>query len=155
MLNNNYYDIAMNDLGYLHIGINSEYYNPMVIMCQQISEKLLKSVVELCCTDDKLMKSHNLRQLNSALLAVGIDLGLDAPDLSYLKDFYFDARYPGDNFVEVTKQEFNKVLEIMYTIIKAVNNFRRDRELSINDCNIKYPEDTNPFADALNKMHGR
>ena len=39
--------------------------------------------------------------------------------LAYLTDFYYDARYPGDDFYTVTKEEFDKCKEIMYdTILK-------------------------------------
>lgn len=109
MLNNNYYDIACNELGYLQLNLNSEYFNVMTISCQQISEKALKSVAELCTSDDKIFKSHNLRQINSAIYSEGIDLNLDDADLVYLKDFYFDAMYPGDNFVEVKNMSFLKL----------------------------------------------
>lgn len=37
--------------------------------------------------------------------------------LAYLTDFYFDARYPGDDFCTVTKAEFEKCLVIMYDTV--------------------------------------
>ena len=41
-------------------------------------------------------------------------LKLDTVGLAYLTDFYFDARYPGDDFYTVSKEEFEKCLSIMY-----------------------------------------
>ena len=156
MLNNNYYDIACNELGYLQLNLNSEYFNVMTISCQQISEKALKSVAELCTSDDKIFKSHNLRQINSAIYSEGIDLNLDDADLAYLKDFYFDARYPGDNFVEVKKYEFFKALKIMYKILNSVNKFRVEKNLPINNFDEKYPNSsTNNLLDsAISNMEG-
>ena len=47
------------------------------------------------------------------------NLNLDTVGLAYLTDFYYDARYPGDDFYTVTKEEFDKCKEIMYdTILK-------------------------------------
>jgi HEPN domain-containing protein len=156
MLNNNYYDIAFNDLGHLQLTLNSEYFNQMTISCQQISEKALKSVAELCISDDKIFKSHNLRQIHSAICSEGINLDLDDSDLAYLKDFYFDARYPGDNFVEVKKYEFIKALKIMYRVINSVNKFRIEKELSIINFDEKYPDSyTDSLLDsAINAMEG-
>lgn len=153
MLNNNYYDIAINELGYLQLQIDSEYYNVMIISCQQVSEKLLKSVAELCVSDEKIFKSHNLRQINTAICSNGIDLQLDDLELAYLKDFYFDAGYPGDNFVEVKKYEFIKALKIMYRVVNAANKFRADKKLYTNYFEEKYPIN-NLLDSAISSMDG-
>ena len=123
----------MSDLLYLQYTLGSDLYNQMAVICQQISEKLLKSVAELVVVDEKIIKSHNLRQINSAILLGGIDLELDQSDLAYLKDFYFDARYPGDNFVEVSRDDITKCLEIMYDVVRAVTRFRKDKGLNCED----------------------
>ena len=44
---------------------------------------------------------------------------------------YYDARYPGDNFVIVTVDELREALEIMLDVVEAVNCWRTSHELEI------------------------
>lgn len=157
MINNNYYDIAFNELEYLQLStnINSEYFNQMTVSCQQISEKVLKSVAELCTSDDKVFKSNSLRKVNSAIYREGVNLNLDNSDLVYLTSFYFNARYPGDSFVEVKEYEFIKALEIMYKVLDSVNKFRIEKNLYVKIFNKKYPDGYSTLLDsAINAMEG-
>lgn len=124
-----YYEIAMNDLTYLQHTLDLDFYNQMAMFCQQISEKLLKSIAELVVTDEKIIKVHNLRQIDSAIISGGVNLQLNQSDLAYLKDFYFDTRYPGDNYVDVSRDDATKCLKIMYDVIKAVTEFRKEKGL--------------------------
>lgn len=128
-MNNDWYSIAVSDLQYLRLTLNTTYYNQMIVQCQQISEKMLKSVAELVCTEEIALKTHNLRQIDSLIKKNGINLNLNQSDLAYLKDFYFEARYPGDNFTEVTKEDFDKALAIMYTVVEKVTVFRTEKNL--------------------------
>lgn len=137
-----YYEIAMSDLLYIQHGLDLDLYNQMSILCQQISEKLLKSVAELVIVDEKILKTHNLKQINSAILLSGVELGLYQPDLAYLKDFYFDAGCPGDNFIEVSRDDITKCLEIMYDVVKAVTRFRKDKGLHCEDYKELYLTET-------------
>ena len=99
---------------------------------QQIAEKMLKSVAELVCTGiEKLMTSHNLRALYDEIKRVDTSLQLERKDLALLKDYYYDARYPGDNFVIVTVDELREALEIMLDVVEAVNGWRTSHELEI------------------------
>lgn len=50
------------------------------------------------------------------------ELNLDTIGLAYLTDFYFDARYPGDDFYTVSKEEFEKCLAIMYDTVNKLKN---------------------------------
>ena len=45
---------------------------------------------------------------------------MDTIGLAYLTDFYFDARYPGDDFYTVTKEEFEKCLSVMYDTVRKL-----------------------------------
>lgn len=86
---------------------------------------MLKSAAERVCVGvEKLMHTHNLRALYMEIHKIEPDFNLDKGSLSMLKDLYFDAKYPGDNFVTVTREECNECLEIMYSVIKAVNSLR-------------------------------
>lgn len=127
MIANTYYDIAINDLIYLQNSLSYPGYNQITVQIQQICEKLLKSVAEIICVPEDAMdalRTHNLRKINSVILKNGLDLHLDPKDLAYLKDFYFDAKYPGENFVVVSREECEECLEIMYTVLQEVNNYR-------------------------------
>lgn len=50
-----------------------------------------------------LLHTHNLRKL-SEVLNKELNIGLDVMGLSFLKDFYFEVRYPGDNFSSVAQE---------------------------------------------------
>ncbi len=130
-IRNDYYSIACNDLEYLQAVLHLPFYNKMASDSQQIVEKLLKSVAELCSVDKTVLNSHNLRKINQEIKNCGIDLGLKAKDLAMLTDYYFDARYPGDDFVVVTKEECAECVDIVNQVFAAVNSFRKEKGLEV------------------------
>ena len=103
MLENNYYSIACNDYRYLLRNLDSDFYNNMIVECQQICEKALKSVL-ICINPDakEVISSNNLRQLYNAINEKIKTIELDIAKLSLLKD-YFEVRYPGDNFTNISR----------------------------------------------------
>lgn len=150
-MKNNYYDIAYNNLLYLEYTLQTEFYNDIAVQCQQISEKMLKSALEEVCTTlnndiDKLMHSHNLRALYDKVHQVDADFLLDRGKLSMLKDYYFDAKYPGDNFVTVTKDECIECVQTMYTVVQQVNLFRKRNNLPYVEVEAKVLSGTSPNA---------
>lgn len=136
-MKNDYYDIAYNDLLYLEEDYYKTNYNPMVVQIQQISEKMLKSVLELVTTNVSLLHSHNLKQIYAAIHKLQEDFVLDQMELAYLKDFYFEASNPGDNFIVVSREECVTCLHIMYEVIAAVNDFRKTNNLEYYDISEK------------------
>lgn len=48
----------------------------------------------------------------------------------YLTDFYFDARDPRDDFYTVTKEEFEKCMEIMYDTLEKLKTWMGTEFLS-------------------------
>lgn len=137
-IGNSYYDIACNDFLYLCDAVSPIYFNPVIAQVQQVAEKMLKSVADLVCVDiEKLMASHNLRALYDAVHAVDADFLLDRRGLSLLKDYYYDARYPGDNFVTVTREELLEALYIMADTVREVERWRKSHDLP---CQIKDPD---------------
>lgn len=128
--------MACNTSGYLQLTLGSEYYNDMVVHAQQVTEKMLKSVAERVCTDvDKLMHTHNLRGIYDAIHRIRPDFNLDRGALSMLKDFYFDAKYHGDNFVVVDRETCEECLATMYDCIREVHKIRE--ELGLENHSIK------------------
>lgn len=128
----NYYDIAGRSLSYLQKTLGFPEYNDMVFQMQQVSEKMLKSVVEAVCPDpEDILKSHNLKRIYREIKKNEPNFKLEEKDLSMLKDYYFDARYPGDDYIDVTKEECVECLDIMYDVIAEVNRFREARGMEI------------------------
>ena len=131
MIRNSYLDIAQNDLEYLEsvLKTGSRFYNQLAVQCQQVAEKYLKGYLDRLLIDedvsDLLRKhNHNMKRIASRLNELYPDLELDTIGLAYLTDFYFDARYPGDDFSVVTEQEFQKCLSIMYDTVNKLKTLK-------------------------------
>lgn len=129
MLENSYFSLAFNDLKYLTRDMHDENgaYNRQVVDIHMIVERLLKGVLETVDLVDgryksDLLKSHNLRKIGQEVNAA-LNLQLPLRDLSYLKDFYFEARYPGDNFVIVSKEERDACLSIMNDVLQILKPY--------------------------------
>lgn len=128
MIGNTYLDIAENDLQYLEsvIAMGSTFYNQLAVQCQQVAEKYLKGYLDKILVDEDvadLLRKHNMKKIASKLNDVKKGLELDTIGLAYLTDFYYDARYPGDDFYNVTKDDFEKCLSVMYD---TVNKLRKE-----------------------------
>lgn len=124
-MKNDFYAIACEDLKYLQATLHLPYYNQIAVQSQQVAEKMIKSVAERSCTGiEKLMHTHNLRALYDAIHVVEPDYCLNRGLLSMLKDFYFDAKYPGDNFVNVSRQDCQDCLDVMYDVVEQTKKFR-------------------------------
>lgn len=131
-----YYDIACEDLQFLQNGLSMPTYNTITVMAQQITEKMLKSVAERACVGvEGLLHTHNLRALYDCIHKEIPSFLLDRGMLSVLKDLYFDAKYPGDNYVKVSREECQEYLCIMYDTIEQTNEFRSS--LHLKTVNIK------------------
>ena len=135
---NSYYSIACDEFMYFRDSVNVNYCNPAAAQAQQIVEKMLKSVAELVCTDiEHLMKSYNLRALYDEIHKVDAQFILDRNALSTLKDYYFDARYPGDNFVVVTPEELQEAIEIVLHTVQVVENWREQHGYEVKLGNVR------------------
>lgn len=125
MIRNTYLDIAENDLQYLEsvLAMGSTFYNQLAVQCQQVAEKYLKGYLDKILVDEDvtdLLRKHNMKKIASRLNEVNGELGLDTIGLAYLTDFYYDARYPGDDFYNVTRDDFDKCLSIMYDTVNKL-----------------------------------
>lgn len=127
MIKNNYLSIAQNDLNYLEsvLSAGSSYYNQLAVQCQQVAEKFLKGYLERVYLDEDitdLLRKHNIKKIASKLNEIYPDLKLNTVGLAFLTDFYYDARYPGDDFYTVSEGDFDQCLSIMYD---TVNKLRK------------------------------
>lgn len=136
-IGNSYYDIACDDFFFLCDAIYPKRFNQTSAQAQQVVEKMLKSVADRVCIGiEKLMLSHNLRALYDAIHEQDPDFKLDRNALSTLKDYYLEARCPGDNFVTVSKDEFLDILKILSEVVTEVERWRKSHDLP---CQINAP----------------
>lgn len=130
---NSYYGRAESDYHYAKAGMATGEqlgdYNNVAIMAAESAGKFLKAIIELDFTDDpgvvRLLKTHNLRSLYNKITTKR-NLSLSSRDCKWLGDFYFDAQYPGDNFVTVSKNDALECLELLEII-------KKDTEAILND----------------------
>ena len=127
MIKNNYLDIAENDLQYLEavLKTGNTFYNQLAVQCQQVAEKFLKGYLDRILLEEDvsdLLRKHNMKRIAAKLNEIKPELKLDTIGLAYLTDFYFDARYPGDDFYTVSKEEFEKCLAIMYDTVNKLKS---------------------------------
>lgn len=127
MIGNTYIDIAENDLQYLEsvLKTGNTFYNQLAVQCQQVAEKFLKGYLDRTVLEEDvsdLLRKHNMKKIASKLNDMNPGLKLDTVGLAYLTDFYFDARYPGDDFYTVSKEEFEKCLSIMYDTVEKLKS---------------------------------
>lgn len=128
MIKNSYIDIAQNDLEYLEtvLGTGNRFYNQLAVQCQQVAEKYLKGYLDKLMVEEDiadLLRKHNMKKIAAKLNEIHPELQLDTIGLAYLTDFYFDARYPGDDFYTVSEEEFQKCLAVMYDTVNKLKAY--------------------------------
>ena len=125
-----YYEIALDNLEFLESSLCDSHYNDLGPLAEQVAEKMLKSVLTLEVVDvTSILQSHNLKNIYTKIQEAGVDLNLCKKDLSMLKDVYFDARYPGENYIDVNQEDCADYVRIMYDVVSAVNVYRASRAL--------------------------
>ena len=115
IIKNTYLDIAENDLEYLEavLKTGNTFYNQLAVQCQQIAEKFLKGYLERLLLEEDvsdLLRKNNMKKIAAKLNDINPELNLDIIGLSYLTDFYFDARYPVMIFIPFLKKNLKNVL---------------------------------------------
>lgn len=124
---NSYFGMGKNDYLYakagMSVGESIGNFNGVAALCSQSCEKYLKAVIELCFTEHSdflsLLHSHNLRTLFNVVIQK-YNLSVTSKDCKWVGDFYFDARYPGDNFVTVNQEDAKECLRITELLEKDV-----------------------------------
>lgn len=108
-----YQEIAENDLLWakasLPIGDKLGEYNVVVLQAEESVEKFMKGFITDYMNEggkyDKELASHNLRKMALLINEFVGEKILDTRECKYLGDWYFDARYPGDNYTEIRDRE--------------------------------------------------
>lgn len=131
MKENDYYSIACKDLRYLQFTIGLPFYNNITFQCEQIIEKLLKSVIELYDKHSFLLYSSNIVQLKDEVILYIGNIGLNTKEAQIITKYVNNTRYPGEDYITVTKEECTKALKLCYSILDEINIFRQKRGLEI------------------------
>ncbi|MGL4950159.1 MAG: HEPN domain-containing protein [Anaeroplasmataceae bacterium] len=104
-------------------------YDEVVVSVQQAIELKLKHfMIEECGLE---MKTHKLTVICHKLKDKYPELMLILGDLSIIQDYYFDKRYPGEDYIETTLEECKHSIEIMKKVfslgkeLDRLNSFRR------------------------------
>ena len=136
---NSYMGMAYSDYLYakagMDVGEKFGTYNGVASMTAQSAEKYLKAILEQCMTEEDVfsyLHSHNLRSILNCIKEKFPDFDVDSKDIKWLGDFYFDARYPGDNFVIVSREDAKECLRIVEDLEQKVRRLleqeREERE---------------------------
>ena len=127
-----YFDIAMKSYENIdkqfRLAKEMEWYNIFAAECAQIVEKLMKGVLSVIGvpegTSPNIFETHSLRQLTRAIHS-SYPNTVKAQDASWLSDYYFDTKYPGDNFVVVSKSDAEQILEITKSLADSLISLYR------------------------------
>lgn len=90
-----------------------DWYNLFAPECEQIVEKFMKSILELMTfviVPERFFKSHKLHVIGE-FINLHFPGTVDTAILSSIEDFYFDARYPGDDAVIVSRESAIRLKE--------------------------------------------
>lgn len=125
--NNNYLSIARNEYEYIVNDKSQGFNNIKVVHCQQVCEKLLKHIISQVCLNVDIPRTRNLKRLYDNI-STEIMLSQESEDyLSTLSDFYFDARYPGDDYVDVSDSDLNRSMNVTREIYQKVMEWENKR----------------------------
>ena len=105
-----YIDIARKDLAAAHEMLKAGMYNHAVRLCQQYIEKIMKECIHRnggTEADLFLLHTHRLAKLSTRCEEIADMRFTDSEKLFLrtLTDYYFDTNYPGENYIEVNKDE--------------------------------------------------
>lgn len=114
-----YFDIAMKSYSNIdkqfHLAEEMNWYNLFAAECAQIIEKMLKGILSLLelpeDTSPHIFDTHSLQVLTRILHSIYPNT-INVQNAAWLSDYYFDTKYPGDTFVEVSKYDAEQILSI-------------------------------------------
>jgi len=124
-MNNNYYDLAEDDLQEAEDRYNAGRYNKCALWCQQAGEKYLKYILvnKLGITEPNVVSDHSLKRILDRINRDEKILTIPVAAPFALTNYYTKARYPGEGFVEVDKETASELLEHAKAIKTAVDNY--------------------------------
>ena len=117
---NNYKDLALYDLKAAEKLNEYEMWNKVGRECQQSCEKYLKFYLQsnnLLSTE--LEKTNNLKKPMRAVPNHDKHL---LKELAVVGGYYFEANYPGDNFIELNQEMADEAIETTTALIKFIDS---------------------------------
>lgn len=131
-IENNYYDIGVHHLGLAEQLKNAADSNLIGLHIQQAVETLLKSVLEREMPENKaLLNSHKISRITEELSNISGFEELDEDTLRLINNIYYDTRYPGDGFTNLSQKKCERCLKTAYEVFNTVNTYRKDLGLPI------------------------
>ena len=133
-MNNDYISIALNDYEYLKVGRQANLYNNDASGAQQVVEKIIKGIILKTqeVTPD-VLRTHNLRNLYKRIKHEFPISKESEAFLSTLTDFYFNARYPGDDFIIVDKEDADTSYAVATEFVERVKRWNQTGDNSLSN----------------------
>lgn len=134
----NYYDFAIKDYNMMELAYNSgsDDYDSIVVFGQQYLEKAFKHLLEIKCGE--IYKHHKITIIVQKLGIV--DFLMHEDYFRKIQDYYFDKRYPGENYVETSKYECDHLVkfirEMKPTIESFINIYSEPKDNKLKDSNV-------------------
>lgn len=126
MSSKSYYEIALNDYRFLETIRDGDFYNKIGIECQQIAEKFLKylyvTYIDVSEQEERFIKTHSVHKI-AIQLNRHMDTKFDYSSLAVLTDYYFDTRYPGDEYIDLTSDMANNALQLIDDLKETVDDY--------------------------------
>lgn len=107
------------------LAVKHNWYNEVAVNCQQLAEYSLKAAFENNLSMDssdndlKLLDGHKLVPLARRLNVIYGNV-FNTDDCSILQEYYFNARYPGEDFINVSQYDAEHAVEAAVQIYKTV-----------------------------------
>ena len=118
--------LAARDAKMAQISFIAEEYSVCGRFCEQSVEKYLKAYLSVYGNKDDvlLLNSHKPKRLYEACVKSGFDKVTSdiLVILADFSDYYYDTNYPGDNFIDLTKEQAENALEVMKTVNNLIKN---------------------------------
>lgn len=84
---------------------------------------MLTKILPLSSRLESLLHSHDLGTLARAINSVYPN-ALKIQDCTWLTDYYFDTRYPGDNFFVVSRYDALEVRKVTDALVESILSIR-------------------------------
>lgn len=111
-----YLELSKRDYKFAKDMMQHNNYNPCGRFCQQSVEKRLKHYIEQNGDgqDIGLLGTHNLRKIYERvckLANISVDRAMRTA-LVELTSYYYDTNYPGESYIELTKEDATFALQL-------------------------------------------
>ena len=117
---NSYKELSLYDMKSAEANYDHELWNKVGRECQQVCEKYLKYYLQYKhLLSETLERTHNLKKLLKEI--PGYDKAI-YKDLSVVGDYYFEANYPGDNFMILDKEMADEAIETANNLISYIDD---------------------------------